>query len=398
MAILTAPQVLGFALAAGFTRSEANMFTVIAHYESGWDTNNIGDQTLSRYGSIGLEQPFTGVHDPEELGVGTGSWTPALIVKLKDPLTNMKAARIIYKEQGYSAWSTYNNYHNTSGFISLLAKVSSMTPVMPNSGGSVSVSVSLTRLIKAAQVDPPAAQGVASDPTMVQPVQNALVSETLLDKQWATGAYGTKTVSAYIKWQQSLGYSGNDADGIPGLASLTALGNKYSFSVGTDDVGAVPVTKLPDKSDVDYLRLLGNINAYAIAGVANARLQLAHIKLPSGISSWHNECELFVRTMFGAPGGAPTAIAAFNAVPEAKQHSFYNPPFGVPVFWSGGTDGDGHVALALGDGTIISTDIGGSGTVSVVPISKIVSSWGLVLKGWTEEINGFTVYTPGKAA
>lgn len=40
------------------------------------------------------------------------------------------------------------------------------------------------------------------------------------------GSLGTNFVKAYAKWQQSLGYEGSDADGIPGRTSLVELGRR----------------------------------------------------------------------------------------------------------------------------------------------------------------------------
>lgn len=131
MTTLTHAQVLGFALAVGFDRATANVITVIANYESGDNPNSRGDLTLSKYGSIGLTQDFTGAHSPSELHLGSGAWTPALVALLEDPLTNMRAAKIIYGEQGFKAWSTYNNLHSTPAWASLLSAVSHLVPVMP---------------------------------------------------------------------------------------------------------------------------------------------------------------------------------------------------------------------------------------------------------------------------
>ena len=44
------------------------------------------------------------------------------------------------------------------------------------------------------------------------------------------GIWTTKTTRFYSIWQQALGYKGKDADGIPGLSSLSKLvarGNYY---------------------------------------------------------------------------------------------------------------------------------------------------------------------------
>ena len=45
------------------------------------------------------------------------------------------------------------------------------------------------------------------------------------------GRWGSGKKAAYSKWQKKLGYSGKDADGIPGFASLTRLGKKHGFKV-----------------------------------------------------------------------------------------------------------------------------------------------------------------------
>ena len=40
------------------------------------------------------------------------------------------------------------------------------------------------------------------------------------------GALGTSFIRAYSRFQESLGYSGGDADGYPGTESLTVLGER----------------------------------------------------------------------------------------------------------------------------------------------------------------------------
>lgn len=45
------------------------------------------------------------------------------------------------------------------------------------------------------------------------------------------GFWGVKTTRAYARWQRKLGYTGNDADGIPGKDSLTKLVKGSSFAV-----------------------------------------------------------------------------------------------------------------------------------------------------------------------
>ncbi|MER7174190.1 N-acetylmuramoyl-L-alanine amidase [Streptomyces mesophilus] len=91
--------------------------------------------------------------------------------------------------------------------------------------------VSLARIRAAARDDPSAPQGQTSYRTGVLTVEKALHAEGLLAEKWIDGSYGTKTLAAYAAWQRRLGYSGSDADGVPGRKSLTALGTRHAFPV-----------------------------------------------------------------------------------------------------------------------------------------------------------------------
>lgn len=61
-------------------------------------------------------------------------------------------------------------------------------------------------------------------------VQRALRKEGLLDA-FIKGNYGEATRDAYAAWQRTLGFSGADANGIPGPMTLRRLGDKYGFRV-----------------------------------------------------------------------------------------------------------------------------------------------------------------------
>jgi hypothetical protein len=92
--------------------------------------------------------------------------------------------------------------------------------------------VSLSNIIKAARLDPPAAQGATSHPADVKIVEAALMAEGLLSPTFAKdGSFGTVTITAYSQWQKRQGFKGPDADGIPGRQTLTALGNRHGFAV-----------------------------------------------------------------------------------------------------------------------------------------------------------------------
>ncbi|MFE3197155.1 hypothetical protein [Embleya sp. NPDC059237] len=91
--------------------------------------------------------------------------------------------------------------------------------------------VSLAAVIDAARRDPSAPQGSASHRTDSLIVEQALQAEGLLASSWVDGSFGTRTTAAYATYQQRLGYSGSDADGIPGRTSLTRLGSQHGFEV-----------------------------------------------------------------------------------------------------------------------------------------------------------------------
>ena len=97
--------------------------------------------------------------------------------------------------------------------------------------------VNLGKVITAFETDPDRAQGDGVHPVQIRPVEMALLSMGLLDSQWAMDGYaGTRTRDAYRAFQRSLGFTGKDADGIPGEESLRELGKRFGFIV----FGSVP--------------------------------------------------------------------------------------------------------------------------------------------------------------
>jgi N-acetylmuramoyl-L-alanine amidase len=86
--------------------------------------------------------------------------------------------------------------------------------------------VSLKHVVAAAKRDPGLPQGGATYRAEVDLVEEALVKLGYLEKRWADGSFGTKTLAAYRLLQKHLGYVGADADGVPGSHSLTWLGQK----------------------------------------------------------------------------------------------------------------------------------------------------------------------------
>lgn len=91
--------------------------------------------------------------------------------------------------------------------------------------------VSLAHVVYAAKHDPSAPQGHTSYRADVLLVEKALNAEGLLLSKYVDGSFGTKSVNAYAALQRRYGYSGTDANGIPGMPSLTRLGQKHGFTV-----------------------------------------------------------------------------------------------------------------------------------------------------------------------
>lgn len=96
----------------------------------------------------------------------------------------------------------------------------------------LSSAVNLNLVVDAFRKDPDRPQGQGLHPRMVRTVEQALLAEGLLPAGYATDGYaGTITREAYRQWQRRIGYALAEADGIPSLPSLTALGERHGFTV-----------------------------------------------------------------------------------------------------------------------------------------------------------------------
>lgn len=98
--------------------------------------------------------------------------------------------------------------------------------VLAGNAAAAATAVDMELVLVAAMVDPPKS-GTGTTLTAgphVKVVEQALDVKNFLAAGSVDGHYGTTTVSAYSAWQKSLGYTGLDANGIPGPTSLTKLG------------------------------------------------------------------------------------------------------------------------------------------------------------------------------
>lgn len=103
----------------------------------------------------------------------------------------------------------------------------SVTAATPSAQAATTLpTVNMEATVKAAQIDPRRADSTLTPGarSSVLEVEKALQAKGLLDAQWVDGYFGTSTVTAYAKFQASLGYTGLAANGLPGKTSLTTLG------------------------------------------------------------------------------------------------------------------------------------------------------------------------------
>ena len=97
-----------------------------------------------------------------------------------------------------------------------------------------------------------------------------------------------------------------------------------------------------------------------------------------------------VQAWYAIPARDPSAAAAWAAACYRRPGDRH-PPRGAPVLYTGGSHGFGHIAMALGDGTVRSTDAGGRGHVATVPLDWPERHWGLSYVGWAADLEGTVI-------
>jgi hypothetical protein len=65
----------------------------------------------------------------------------------------------------------------------------------------------------------------------VRAIKLALQAEGLLTQFLKSDLVGQTTMAGYAAWQRRIGFSGPDADGVPGPKSLAVLGRRHGFTV-----------------------------------------------------------------------------------------------------------------------------------------------------------------------
>lgn len=95
-------------------------------------------------------------------------------------------------------------------------------------------------------------------------------------------------------------------------------------------------------------------------------------------------CDNFVANMYGyGSSGYATAVKNWQSTPATLKHAGdWNAPAGALMYWGGGSTGAGHVAISLGNGSIISTDATGPGIVGTISARTPTDKWGHPYLGW----------------
>lgn len=113
--------------------------------------------------------------------------------------------------------------HALASVLASAGLVGGVVVASPAPASAALPAVDMARVLVAAQVEPRCGQTAGlSDNASTVLVQRALAAKGISTS--ADGWYGTGTTSSYQTWQRRLGYSGIDANGLPGTTSLTKLG------------------------------------------------------------------------------------------------------------------------------------------------------------------------------
>jgi len=114
-----------------------------------------------------------------------------------------------------------------------------------------------------------------------------------------------------------------------------------------------------------------------------------HMRWPEGY------CLQWVRTCFDVGSHFGSASDAWEGAdykhPTERGSAV---PRATPCYWTGGSQGYGHIALGVGKGYCLSTDAGGAGKVAKVKIDLLTARWGLNFRGWAEDVNEVRVKNP----
>ncbi|KAF9431753.1 hypothetical protein BGZ76_011739 [Entomortierella beljakovae] len=174
-----------------------------------------------------------------------------------------------------------------------------------------------------------------------------------------TGKYGTSNI-----W-----------DHVPG----GYVTDTYVYT-GTDGRAAPPCGGTPKPPSTSGCQAPGIKNPRTCKGAVAWATNNLSTRYNSG---YVGMCDKIMARAYGRGySGFTSAIVHWNSTPDRYKHrGSRNAPAGALVFWQGGKYG--HVAISTGGSNIISTDIGGKGTLTRSTIATVEKKWGQKYLGWT---------------
>lgn len=216
---------------------------------------------------------------------------------------------------------------------------------------------------------------------------------------WQTYAWSGSKVSSHAglyQYHNGVTVGGVDMDNDRTVGGSLAIVNGWLTHAAVPTPTPTPSPILhPVKATKDTLRLKGNTNAHAKGAIP----WMSH-EHAIGSTAWKNLCKKDCRLAYGITvSHTGSAYACWTYEGTKHQHTWYNPPFGVPAFWKGGAAGNGHVAIADGNGNIWTNDFGpngyiGDGRIRLIPIDAISKhDKNLTYLGWTDTFDGVSVYS-----
>ncbi len=167
------------------------------------------------------EQAAAVEHLDPQLGINEGALAAAASAAEAEAAAAADAQRVADEVAAIEAANAAKAAEEQAAADAAAAAAAAATPVDSRPELSVAYVLSLINH----DADPNVATGDAMDPVAGRMVEDALAQ--VIDYSGPIdGALGTSFINAYARFQESLGYSGSDADGYPGLESLTVLGDR----------------------------------------------------------------------------------------------------------------------------------------------------------------------------
>lgn len=220
----------------------------------------------------------------------------------------------------------------------------------------------------------------------------------------ATGTVNTAGAALTVRSGPHVGSTavGSVADGASITIDCQTYGDTVTGTYGTSNVwdhvpakgGYVSDAYVYTGSDTLVAPLCGGTSAQSCSGsgLGNPRTCAGAVTWAKNhvTTSYHADyagrCDHVVGLAYGwSHSGSTSARSHWLAIPARYKYAGdHTVPAGGLAFFSGGSQGYGHVMISIGGGYFLSTDISGSGTFTRTTIAEIKNRWGQTYSGWAQ--------------